>query len=112
MSIQPAVLWGPVQLALTATILGAAVASSTKQIIKRAVFTNMDVSNRTITVYVSRNGGGTTNADCLINGQILTPGQAYVSPELAQMVLGPGDAIYALSDAANKVNAVASGFQQ
>lgn len=112
MSIQPAVLWGPVQLGASAGVLGAIVPANTKWLVKRAVFTNMDVANRTITVYVSRVGAGTSNADCIINGQVLTPGQAYVAPELAQLVLNPGDALYALADSANKVNTTGSGFQQ
>lgn len=111
-NITPITLWGPVQLTASAAVLGSAVAANTIQIVKQAVFTNTDTANRTITVYVVRSGGSAGATDILIDAQVLSPGQAYPAPELANLVLNAGDAVYALADVASKVNAVASGFQQ
>jgi hypothetical protein len=117
MTIAPADFWGPVQLGASAAILGAACPANTKQVIKRAVFTNMDTVNRTVTIYVSRNGATLSNANCIVNQQVIPPPSSssngqWISPELANLVLGPGDAIYALADVASKVNTVGSGYQQ
>lgn len=112
MTISPAVLWGPVQLQTSAQLLGALCPVNGNQVVKRAVFTNINSVNVTITVYVSRNGAGLTNANCVIDAFSLSPGQAYVSPELANLVLGSGDGVYALASIASMVNATGSGWKQ
>lgn len=112
MSITPATIWGPIQLAASAAILGNVVSPSGLQVIKRAVFTNTDNIAVSITVYVVRSGGTATTATEIISGLVLSAGQDYPSPELNFMVLNPGDAIWASASVANVVNTTASGFQQ
>jgi hypothetical protein len=112
MTVSPATIWGPLQLTGSAAILGSAVPANGFQIIKRAVFTNLDNVPVAITVYVVRSGGTAGPTNELISAYPLSAGQAYPSPELANMVLNPGDAIYALASIAGQVTTVASGFAQ
>lgn len=112
MSLTPATIFGPSQLAASAAILGALVPANGLQIIKRAVFTNTNNAPVSITVYVVRSGQTAVTADEVISGQVLSAGQTYPSPELSFMVLNPGDSIWALASVAGVVNAVASGFAQ
>lgn len=78
--------------------------------VKRAVFTNRDTSAHTITVHRVPSGGSVQNSNMIISARRLTPGESYVAPELASMVLNAGDAIYAFADANTSVTVTMSGL--
>jgi hypothetical protein len=109
MTIQPAVLTPSTQLGNTAAAIYTTPALG-QAVIKRAVFTNIDTVPHTITVHRVPSGGSATIANRVISAYRLTPGQAYVAVELANMVLNGGDMIQALADTANQVNVTMSGF--
>lgn len=109
MAINPAVLTPSTPLNSTATVLYQ-VPSNGQAVIKRAVFTNVDSVTRVITVHRVPASGSPVLGNRVISEQRLTPGEAYVAPELANMVLLPGESIQALADAAAVVNATMSGF--
>lgn len=89
---------------------------NTATIIKRAVFTNTSAAARAITAHVVPSGQVVSNATMLINGQALAippgAGSSYVSPELAGVVLAPGDTLQCFADAANDVTLTVNGIQQ
>ena len=112
MAIAPDALWGISVLTASAAAIYTAPANTTT-IIKRAVFLNTDTVARTITIHVIRSGGGAAaTANKIINAYPLSPNQAYVPPELANLVLETGDAIHALASTASVVNTLGSGFTQ
>lgn len=79
-------------------------------IIKSAVFTNTDSSARTITVHRVPNAGSATTGNRVISAFSLSAGQAYVAPELANMVLAPGETLQALASVTSVVNIAVSGL--
>lgn len=85
-------------------------------ILKRSVFTNTSAGARTVTAHVVPSGGSVSNATMLINGQGLAippgAGSSYVSPELAGVVLLPGDTLQCFADAASGVTLSVNGIQQ
>ena len=85
--------------------------TGTTSVVKRAVFTNTSGSAVTVSVNIVRSGGSSGTANQLIDAQPIAPGGTYVSPELANMTLGPGDAIFANANAASAVNLMVSGIQ-
>jgi hypothetical protein len=109
MTIQPAVLLASTGLPASEAAIYTVPANGIS-VIKRAVFTNIDTVTRTLTVYRVANGGSAGTSNTLISAYRISPGQAYVSPELGNMVLNAGDSIHAFADSANKVNATMSGF--
>lgn len=90
--------------------------TNTTTIIKRAVFTNTSGGTRTVTAHVVPSGQALGNATMLINGQALAippgAGSSYVAPELAGVVLQPGDALQCFADAAAGVTLNVNGIQQ
>ena len=109
MTITPAALWGPTQVAGTATALYTCPIAVTA-VIKRVTFLNTDTVAVTLTVHLVRSGGSATAANKLINALPLSANQTYQSPELANLVLTAGDAIQALASTASKINSTGSGF--
>ena len=89
--------------------------TNTTTVITNATFTNVDSGARLLTVWVVRSGGSASASNIIIGasaaGFSLASGQAYVSPELAGVVLAAGDFIQAKADA-NSVITVAeiSGY--
>lgn len=79
-------------------------------IIKNATFTNTDTVARTITVHRVPNAGSATTGNRIISATSLNAGQAYVAPELANLVLAPGETLQALASSAGVVNIAVSGF--
>jgi hypothetical protein len=75
--------------------------------IGRAVFFNADTAPHTITINLS--SGASTAANQVIS-RAISPGESYVSPELAGQVLPQGWSIRGLCDTALKVNLTASGI--
>lgn len=90
--------------------------ANTTTVIKRAVFTNTSGGARTVTAHVVPSGQSVSNATMLINGQALAippgAGSSYVSPELAGVVLLPGDTLQCFADAATAVTLNVNGIQQ
>lgn len=109
MTISPAILTPSAQLTNAAASIYTVPANG-KAVIKRAVFTNVDTVTRLLTVHRVASGGSATTANQVITTQRLTPGEAYVAAELANMVLDAGDSIQALADANTAVNATMSGY--
>lgn len=77
--------------------------------IGRAVFTNTTASAVTITAGITT-GGNLTASTTLISAQTLSPGQAYVSPELAGAVLPAASELRAYASAASAVTFTMSGL--
>lgn len=90
--------------------------ANTITVIKRAVFTNTSAGARTVTAHVVPSGQAVANATMVINGQALAippgAGSSYVSPELAGIVLQPGDSLQCFADAATSVTLNVNGIQQ
>lgn len=111
MTLNPAALWGPEPINSTIETL-LTVAANGQVIIKRAVFTNTHTGPATLTVHVVRSGDSADTTNIMIDAYPLSSGQAYVSPELANCVLDPGDTIQAVSSNANVILALGSGYSQ
>lgn len=117
MAINPAVvLWGPTVVGTTAAVVYASPANTTTTI-TRGVFTNTGASNLGLSVWVVRSKATAQNTN-LITGaasggltMLAGPSTAYIAPELAGLVLGPGDAIWAQASSTG-LNTVGSGWTQ
>lgn len=81
----------------------------TKATIKRAVFTNIGTTSVTVTVTVTR---GTAAALVIVNETPVgpPPAAALIPPELASLVLNPGDTLSASASTAAVINAFVSGM--
>lgn len=108
LTILPAVLQGGLGLDTAIRPLYAAPVG-TKATIKRAVFTNVGTVQATVTVTVTR---GTASPLIIINAQPVAPppAVALIPPELASLVLNPGDTLFASASAAGVINAFVSGM--
>lgn len=111
-TVLPIIGWGPVQLGVSASTLFTAPtgSSSARYVINRAVFTNVTATACTITVYVVRSGGAANAGTTVISAYNVQPGEAYVAPELASLVLSAGDTIQALAQTATTITTVGSGL--
>lgn len=76
--------------------------AATQYVVRSAVFTNVTGTAATIRVNVR-------SLD-IIDTQTVPANSTYVSPELAGMVLNPGDAIGALASAGSTINCFISGY--
>lgn len=85
-------------------------AGVSKVVIKSAVFTNTDTVARTITVHRVPSAGSASAGNMVISAFSLSAGQAYVAPELANMVLNAGETLQALASTAAVVNINVSGL--
>lgn len=111
MSLSPSPLYTGGQLTTVAATLYTS-PTNTKTIVTEATFTNVDTVARLLTVYIVRSGGSAGAANTLIAARSLAKGEAYVSPELAGQVLGPGDFIQAKADANTAITCAGiSGYQ-
>ena len=77
--------------------------------IGRAVFTNTSGSATTISAGITT-GGSLAAATTLISARSIAPGEAYVSPELAGVVIPAGSQLHAYAAAATAVTFTASGL--
>jgi hypothetical protein len=77
--------------------------------IARAVFTNTSGSALTITAGLTT-GGALAAATTLISARSIAPGEAYVSPELAGLVIPAGSSLRAFASSAASVTFTASGL--
>lgn len=107
-TIAPTNLGAGTLTASAATYVTASGSSSV--LIRSVVFTNTDVAARTITVHRVPSAGSATTGNRVISAFSLSAGQAYVAPELANMVLAPGETLQALASVTSVVNIAASGF--
>lgn len=98
-----------VGLQLTATdapLFTAAALTTVK--IGRAIFCNTDTVPHTITINITT--GTSSAANTVISTRTISPGETYVSPELAGQVLPPGASVRGLCSTANEVNLTMSGL--
>ena len=84
--------------------------TGTTSVVKRALFSNTTASPQTITVNVVQFGGSASASNQVINARTVAPGETYVSPELAGVVLAAGDFIQALASAGASITFMASGI--
>lgn len=75
----------------------------------RAVFTNTSVTATTISAGVTT-GGAIASSTTLISARTIAPGESYVSPELAGVVIPAGSQLHAFAGAAAAVTFTASGL--
>lgn len=108
MTVRAAVLVAGSQLTNADAVYYTCPASTTAKI-GRAVLSNSSGSAVTVTVNVVRSGGSLLTANQIINARSMFAGETYVSPELAGLVLNPGDTIHALCSANTSVTLFASG---
>ncbi len=108
-SVVPAVLSTAVQItnAAVAYITGAA---NSQTVIKRAVFNNVTAGAITITVNRVISGGSVAATNEVISARSVPAGGTDLAPELANMVLNGGDAVFCKASANTSVNFTASGF--
>jgi hypothetical protein len=74
--------------------------------IGRAIFCNIDTNPHTITANI---GAAASSANEFIAARQISPGETYVSPELAGAVIPPASAIWANAEAASAVVFSVSG---
>jgi hypothetical protein len=110
MAISLAVLAPSTPLPATATLLYTSPGGALHTLVKNGTFSNVTGTAASLTVYRVASGGtaGTTNE--LIPGISIAANSTYVSGELRDMILEPGDTIWALGSAANAINASLSGY--
>lgn len=108
-TVTPAKGWGPLQLGTAASALITQGSSGTTTV-TRAVFTNVTGAPVALTVYVVRSGGSANAASTVISAYNIGAGEAYVSPELANLVLSAGDSVQALAGTAASITTVGSCF--
>lgn len=106
MAITPTVLQGGVVLTTSAVVMYT-VPANTHAVIKRGVFSNITAGAVTITVTITRLSGSAIN---IITVQPISADSTYTAPELANLVMNPGDVISALCSAGTSVNCFLSGF--
>ena len=83
--------------------------TSTTAKIGRAVFTNTTASAATITAGITT-GGALGASTTMISAHTVSPGEAYVSPELAGAVIPAGSQIHAYSGTASAITFTVSGL--
>lgn len=110
MAITPKTLYGPAQLANSATQLYACPASTRAQI-STASFTNTDSGNQTFSVWIVRSGGSATDANLVVDAQGLSATENAVPRQLAGRNLTAGDAIFADASVAAKITCVIDGIE-
>lgn len=105
-NLTPAVYEGGVTLT-TSTVVYITGAVNSQYVIKRAVFTNTTNVATTFTVTRTPSGG---SAFTLIPARSITGPGTDLAPELANMVLLPGDEISAFASANASINMFATGW--
>lgn len=103
-----ALLVGPVTLATSGAAVYTCPTQTTARI-SRAVFTNISGSSATITVGISSDGS-LSSAQYMIDGQSISSGATYVSPELAALTMPAGYSLFAYASASSSINLTVSGI--
>jgi hypothetical protein len=84
-------------------------ATSAKALIDKATVTNTDTVNRTFSVNIVQSGGSATNANLIIDGRTVVPGETYLCPELIGHELDQGAFISTVASAATALTLRVSG---
>ncbi len=108
----PKVFTPATSLASSANIVYQQAANSVGQVL-RAVAYNTDTVPRQLTVYRVPAGGAPGATSILLSGAggRIMAGQELIVNGLSGMVLNPGDAIWAMADAAAVMNFFMSGYE-
>ena len=80
--------------------------------IGRAVFTNTDTVAHSITANIVPSGGTSVAANTLISARTISPGESYVSPELAGQVIPAGSMLRGLAATAVVLTVSGLTYQQ
>lgn len=109
-TVTQAQLVAPVQLSNADANIYAAPTSTTAKI-GRAVFCNTSGSATTITAGITASSGtALAAATTLISSRVIAPGETYVSPELAGLVIPAGWSLRAYAGAGTSVTFEVSGL--
>ncbi len=92
------------QAAAAAAAIYTAGASLAFAVIEAATVTNSDTVTRTITIHFVNSGDSAVATNLIVDGESLVADASAVLDELIGHVMAPGDAVFALSDLADKVN--------
>lgn len=89
------------------------VPSNTTGVIKRATFTNTSAGAVTITANIVPAAGSSSASNRVVDPQwaVLSPGQPYVSVELAGKTLPPGTMLRMLASAATSITVAVDGVE-
>lgn len=114
MAIAPVALWGPVLLSTSNAQLTPTIPTGNKLIVRNASFANNTAGAVTVNVWLVRVGQSVGDSS-LISPSILLPAEGNgdnvrVVPELANVVLNAGDAIWAVASANTAVTTTGSGL--
>lgn len=107
-TITPALLAAPIVLGAVDASLYSPPTNTTAQI-GRAVFANTSASAVTITAGLTT-GGALGASTTMIPPRTLAPGESYVSPELAGLVIPFGYQLHGFASAASSVTLTISGI--
>jgi hypothetical protein len=86
--------------------------ANSKVVVRHAVFVNHTAGAVTLSVYVVESGGSVTDARKVLDVLSIAAHTAYVSPELAGVVLNAGDAIQTVASASASISQNISGILQ
>jgi hypothetical protein len=85
-------------------------AANSQTLIKRAVVTNITAGAITFDLWRVPSGGSVANGNLMLKTQSVPANGQYLLPELANLVLNPGDTIQIQASANTSLNFTASGF--
>ena len=85
------------------------VATDCITIIDKFTATNVDASNRTVTINIVASGGSPTLANTIVKSREIAPNETYTMPELIGQILNNGDYISAIASASNSIVIRVSG---
>ena len=88
---------------------GQYVADGVKAIIDKFTATNTGASNVVFSCNLIASGGSASNANVVLDSQIILPGKTYLCPELIGQILEDGGIISTLCDTASALTISASG---
>jgi len=81
-------------------------------VIRHVVFTNTTAGAVTVTAYIVPSGGSVADSGKVLDAYSIAAHTAYVSPELAGVVLNAGDTVRCFASAATSISMNASGIIQ
>lgn len=111
MSVSPITLVQATQLPNAAAAQYTCPANS-KVVVRHGVFTNTTAGAVTCTVEIVPSGGSAGDPSKILDAFSIAAHTAYVSPEIAGVVLNAGDTIQAFASAATSISANISGIIQ
>jgi hypothetical protein len=87
------------------------VATTSKLVLKSAVFTNDDTSFVTVSINIVPYSGSADYTNRIIKNKPIPPGESWVCSEMINMVIGRGGFISMSASVANKVGCRISGYE-